>query len=194
MKLIQFLAKHPKKHIVFDFDETLFIISTPWEIWRKEMRVRLAPLDKEIINRYEGKSTVLMINEFVTKYGDKARNIVIPYMEYFETRYARISKRNIEILSFIKKTFPKYTFHIWSSNMGNTIEKVLKQHGVHRYFKKIVGRDRVILTKPHPEGFKHIFDPQKHKLSDFIFVGDSVFDEMAATSCKIDYLKIQLKK
>lgn len=194
MKLTHYLTKHPKKHIIFDFDETLFILESPWETWRKEIRIRLRPLDKNLVAQYEGKSTVLLINDFVAKYGRKARNVVIPYMEQFEEKYTSIAKYNEEILSFIRITFPKYSFHIWSSNMGKTIKDVLKNHSLDKYFTEIVGRDRVLLTKPHPEGFKFIYKPTKHKLTDFLFVGDSIFDQTAAQSCGIDYLKIKLEK
>lgn len=190
-KLTEYLKRREKKHIIVDFDETLGLIHASWDIWRKELRARLKRIDEELIAKYESGSTILLLNDFVARYGKQARNIILPYIAYYESNFIEKIALNNELIYFIKNSYSRYYFYIWSSNMGNTIRKFLKANQLSQLFKKIVSRDKVMLTKPHPEGFSYIFNPDKHQHKDFLLVGDSLFDEMAARSVGVDYYKVK---
>ena len=144
-----------------------------------------------MIAKYENGSTILLLNDFVTRYGSRARNIILPCIDYYESNFIEKISINDELVYFIKETHSQYNFYIWSSNMGNTIRKFLKANRLSQLFKKIVSRDKVMFTKPYPEGFSHIFCSDKHKHKDFLLVGDSLFDEMAARSVGIDFYKLK---
>lgn len=190
-KLTEYLKRREKKHIIVDFDETLGLIHASWDIWKKELRARLKRIDEELIAKYENGSTILLLNDFVARYGSRARNIILPYIAYYESNFIEKITLNDEFVYFIKDAYLRYDFYIWSSNTGNTIRKFLKANRLTQLFKKIVSRDKVMLTKPHPEGFSHIFNKDKHKHKDFLLVGDSLFDEMAARTIGIDYFKLK---
>mgnify|MGYP000097042466 CR=1 FL=1 len=60
-----------------------------------------------------------------------------------------------------------------------------------KYFKKVVVREDVKYTKPHPDGFYLIFDKGIYKKRDYLLVGDSDRDPEAAKAAGIDFFLVK---
>lgn len=194
MKLLEeYLREHPKRFLIFDFDETLCTLHLPWEIFYRELPPKLTTLDAEFIQKKQYRRMTDLINHMVNQHGEKAIRIIHPYCEQFEMNYLRHLSVNHELLHFIRKHVGQYTYFVWSSNMTTTIKTHLINQGVYHYFSDVITRDRVRLTKPFTDGFTHIYRPEISTRSEYLMIGDSDYDAHAAQGSGIDYLKIKLE-
>jgi len=192
MTLQEYLAGCPKKQLIFDFDETLVHLILPWKEFKIKLQSVLEKLDPNIIIDVQ-KNMVLSANEFVKRNGDKGRKIILNLFGEFESSQLKFYPQNIDLFDFIKNNNSKYSFYIWSSNMTATIRQVLQKFAYIKFFKKIIGRDSVIFTKPESEGFYKIYDPKTQHKKDYLLIGDSNHDKNASQKAGIDYFKIQFK-
>ena len=188
MTLQEYLASCPKKQLIFDFDETLVHLILPWKEFKIKLQSVLGKLDPNITIDIQ-KNMVLYANEFVKRNGDKGRKTVLKLFEEFELTQLQTYPQSKDLFNFIKSNNAKYSFYIWSSNMTATIKQVLQKIDYKNFFKKIIGRDSVIFTKPEPEGFYKIFDPKTQHKKDYLLIGDSDHDKNASQKAGIDYFK-----
>lgn len=193
MDLSLYLKESPKKRIIFDFDETLFTLHLPWNVFSEKVRQKLSEVNSDLVAEYtkNGKTNDLM-NKAIKLHGQRARDIIMSWGVQFERDYIEKISINSKLIEFIENEVNNFEFYIWSSNMFSTISRVLKKYKLNNHFQKVIARDAVDLSKPYPDGFFKIFNPNIHKRSDFLFVGDSEFDKQAADSAGIDYFKIKM--
>lgn len=194
MTLEQYLEKHRKKHLIFDFDETLFTLLLPWEIYLEELHNKIMDFDPNLRGFSHGKVLNAVENEAVRRWGEPMVKLRREYSEYFEKKFYKGVVEHKNITDFLKKKWKKYDCYIWTSNMRSTIEPILVEHDMLKFFKKLVTRSEVELTKPEPEGFYMIFDEKHHKKEDFLMIGDSLNDEGAAKNAGIDFFLVKEKK
>lgn len=83
-----------------------------------------------------------------------------------------------------------YEIFLWSSNTYEVIEKVLREHGLLKKFKKFMTRSNLKFLKPNIEAFDAIYDPKISK-KNYLFIGDSLSDEIAAKNCGIEFFKVE---
>lgn len=191
MKLDRYLNQNNKKHVIFDFDETLFTLHLPWQDFKKEMVLRLMQLDPALSLENQNDLLTPLMNVALQKYGKIAKEIINGYSEYFESEHLQNISVNEEMLNFIREYYKNYDFYIWSSNTYKTVHAVLENHALVPFFKKIITQDRVMMLKPYPDGFNHIFDEKTQKKEEFILIGDSSFDIEASKNAGIDFLHIK---
>lgn len=191
--LTTYLRKHPKKHLIFDFDQTLFHLHLPWKKFIDFFLKELAEFRPLVTSKdYDQSSAV--INHAVQKYGNRIREKYLPWIAKFELEeQQREPTENTELMAFIEEYRDKYDYSIWSSNMSSTILPILKQRGIDRLFKPVASRDAVILTKPYPDGFAVIKKATKLLPKDYLFIGDSRNDAYAAAAAGIDHIKVKLQ-
>lgn len=191
MTLDNYLKVFKKTHLIFDFDETLLELVLPWEDAIKGIKNELIALDKEMYKSYYEKgvsSLSLLQNQYVSRFGKKALNIIIKNEIEFETRNLKGVIPNKKLLEFIKN-LPSHKLFIWSSNARPTIEKLLKSYGIFDKFEKIISREDVELLKPEIDGFKLLYDAKIPKKK-YLFIGNSDFDKLAAEKVGIDFYLI----
>lgn len=179
-----YIIRHNKTHLIFDFDETIAMLIIPWEEWFKDVAGVIAKKAPEI----SGKTYAQAHNEYVEKHGDKALEHIRKLNEIFETKNLKGVDVNTEIISFIKNN-RQYKYFIWSSNSRKTIKSALKKLGILDRFEKIITRSETQFIKPHPDGFKFI-EEENIPRSSYLFIGDSSYDEQAAKTIGIDFYKI----
>lgn len=187
MTLRDYLNSNPNKtYLIFDFDETIFKLLIPWEECLIYVRKQLVSLDKSIYERYISEKIDLnhLQNEYISKFGKKAWDLIYQNNLKFETEYYAGVEINQDIVDFISSS-NKYEMFIWSANTEKIIEKVLRKYKLFNKFKKIIGRDSVNLLKPNPEGFNKIYDSSIAK-EKYVFIGDSSNDKLAAENVGID--------
>ncbi len=188
MNFQDYLAKHPKKYLIFDFDHTIYSLILPWEVYLKEMPQRMLEVAPQLAGREaEFKSVNKMENEAVRLVADAAVKARHAYSAEFESEYYQGVEPHQDIINFITDNRDNYTFFLWTSNMRSTVEPILKEKGMFDIFETLVTKSDVRLTKPYPEGFSLIFNPDKHDKKDFLLIGDSHNDEGAAKAVGIDF-------
>ena len=77
---------------------------------------------------------------------------------------------------------------LWTSNVQATARYVLEDVGLISAFSAMATRDSVAYIKPHPEGWRHLYDGAP--LNEYLFVGDSINDQQAAAAVGIDYFNV----
>lgn len=196
MILENYLQKHPKKHIIFDLDETLLTLKIDWSNFRRDLWKKVGLLDKKLVKQVPNRSGMgfVLYNQTIIKHGKKGRKLVLSFCEKYELDNLKGVIKNKNLINFIKTHNLKHDFYIWTSNNRKTVDLVLKQAKLSSYFKKIITKEEVKLLKPYPDGFYLIFDKEKQKRKDYLFVGDSNNDKNAAQNAGIDFLKIKSDK
>lgn len=182
--LADYLHSHPKKHLIFDFDETLFTLHLPWHRYYAELARRLHELDLDFPQE---KSVTKLENGMTKKWGEKAAKIRWEYSRRFEKDNLRGVSELSDLTNFIRDNHNRYSFFLWTSNMRSTVEPILQKNGLLSYFSKLVTKGDVLLMKPDPEGFGLLFDSKVHKKTDFLMIGNSKNDQRAAQAAGIDY-------
>ena len=186
MKLEEYLALYPKKHIIFDLDRTLAHLLIDWMAFGDIFSVVATfdkPLSKETIPFHE------LANRAIQKHGEMAQKAICEFNETYELSHYGGYTPNDELLTFIRKNQKTYPFYLWTSNARKTIQDFLQKESFITTFKTIVTREDVYFIKPNGEGFKKIYIPGT-ELSDYLMVGDSVVDEGGAKDAGIDFFKI----
>ncbi len=75
-----------------------------------------------------------------------------------------------------------------ATNRSDTMDRVLKEHGLEDAFDMVVTSLDVVHPKPHPESLIKILDHFTLKPIEAIYIGDSKLDEMAAMGAKIPFV------
>ena len=97
-----------------------------------------------------------------------------------------------DLKDLLEKIRPKYKTAI-ATNRSDTMQGILVEHGLERYFDFVVCALDVKDPKPHPEALIKIVEHFKIKPSQAIYVGDSVLDEMAAKGAGIPLVSYKNK-
>ncbi len=188
--LEKFLETHPKKHLIFDFDQTLFTLELPWEVYIKELTAKLLELDSTLEGFAAGKSLNDMENEAVRRHRATALEIRRQYSAQFEKQYLTGVVEHTELTNFIRSNKHDYSFYLWTSNMRETVAPILKEQGMDSLFTKVVTKSDVQFTKPEPEGFEMIFESAYQTKQEYLMIGDSVNDAGAAAQAGIEFFKV----
>jgi HAD superfamily hydrolase (TIGR01549 family) len=191
MHLKKHLEAKPKKHLIFDLDETILELLLPWDEWFAGIKAIIVVKDPELWTEYEIKKLNIheTVNEFVKRFGVQSKNEIVAFSEKFEVDRLTGIRPNLELIEFIKENKDNYEMYIWSSNTKAVIQKVLEHVGLTSHFKTIVSRNDVMYVKPNPIGFELVDDGTSH-VTEYLFIGDSINDEGAAREMGIEFFKV----
>lgn len=194
MTLEEYLQNNSKTHLIFDFDETLCKLILPWEHWEDRIRDKLIKLDNLIYENYKREKISFneMVNQYVLKFGKRAKQLIIDNSVFFETNLLKEIKPNKELLEFVRNSI-NYKLFIWSSNTRLVIEKALNEFGIKNKFGKIVTEQDVNLIKPDAEGFKNIYDSSVSK-EKYLLVGNGAEDKRAAEKMGVEFFLVDYFK
>lgn len=191
MTLREYLDVHHKQHLIFDFDETLFTLRLPWEVYINTLTQKLLDLDASLQKFTHAKTLNDLENEAVRRHGEQARKLRIEYSGEFEREFLKEVDEHSVYTSFVAENYQKYNCYVWTSNVRATIEPILREHDLLKCFKKLVTKSDLSFTKPDPEGFYQIFNPMFEKKEDFLMIGDSQNDMHAAANAGIDFYSVK---
>jgi phosphoglycolate phosphatase-like HAD superfamily hydrolase len=186
--LPDYLASHPKKHLIFDFDETLFTLDLPWGTYREVMKRRLWELDPTLP---DDPSITAFENTAVRELGEAAARVRWGYSLEFEREYLQGVLEHHELTDFLRYHADTYHYYLWTSNMRATVEPILAEAGLLKLFTSLITKGSVMLTKPEPEGFEKIFKPDQHQREEFLMIGNSSLDRAAAVAAGIDFFLVK---
>lgn len=183
-----------KKYLILDFDGMIF--SLDWthgedlDVYRRRIRNMVAEIDEDLVKNFNPKErSYRLTDQLIEKHGESAKKRVIEFYREKEMTLIDTAKIHSDTIKFIKKNKRNFEFFIWSNNHSDVIRELLGRAGIQDAFTKIIGRDQFDISKPNPKGFEKIYEPEKHKLKDFIMIGDDlVSDKGAADAVGIDFL------
>lgn len=191
MTIQQRLQKHPKTHLIFDFDETLFWLVFNWDKFSEMMRKRLVPLDRDLYRQFEIEKRSLSgtLNAYIERYGVEAKQIITSISMEFERKYLEKAVPNPELIDFVREHKDTYRMYIWTSNTSKVVERVLKEYKLKDVFKKIASQREITFLKPFPDGFIYLREKDV-SLSRYLMIGNSQADEKAAKEVGIEYFHV----
>ena len=200
MQLSNYLAKNPKKYLIFDFDETLFKLHLPWDIFRKKLHRFFVKIDPRLYEKlHQRMSSFSMTNHFIKKHGVVVLQKNLRMSGEFESKLLTGVSTNPKLINWVKNNADQYELFIWSSNIKTTIEKILAEHELSGVFEQVVAKDSVNFFKPDPDGFAQILakaqeTDEQAQLDEFLMIGDSAADEGAAKAVGIDFFLVDFFK
>ena len=196
MKVLSaFLEKHPKKHIIFDFDETLYWLHCDRSYYKHDMRTKLSEINPELYATYEWWRTNDMCNAFIQRYWSELRDEMLSIVQKTEAPNISSIDRNPELLALLDDLKDRLSFHIWSSNLVSTFEPVMKKEWIRSYFTTLMWRDTVELTKWYADGFYKIYEQHGWKRWDYLMVGNSLeHDKVWSERAGIDFVHVDPSK
>ena len=193
MKLADYLVTHPKKHLIFDFDDTIFRMGKWGQPAWKGMLDIVAAYDANLHQQFEDtpRSIYKLSNQAIMTYGNEVKEKVIAWINEFESALHDTEARNDELIDFIRSHHEQYSYAIWSQNSEAMIAHVLDKHDLLTYFSIIVGRESMDLAKPYTDGFHRIYDSINQQRKDYLMIWDSETDRQAAYNAGIDFFSIE---
>jgi phosphoglycolate phosphatase len=189
MRLADYIARHHKTHLVFDFDATLVLLNVDWLELAQAMREDVLKLDAALWQQHEETRRLTpLFSSLVEQHGDKGLELLLHHVPRFELQHRLDYTKNDALLQEVAEFRAEYHLFIWSANSRELIEDILAQMGMSDWFDRIVGRNDVRRVKPSPEGFVLLRDPAV-PLRQYLLIGDSSYDESAAQAAGIDFYK-----
>lgn len=193
-KLKNYLKENPKKHLIFDYDDTLYHLELPWAEYKEKIHELMIEYDKKLVDKYDDIWEGGLVNQVIAKHGKEVRDKVMGISNEFEVSRLKSLSVHQELVDFIKENKNKYTFHLWTTNMAASIHPLLEKTEIKDLFDKIVTKTDVDLIKDSPDGFFKIFDPENYSRNDYLMVGNSAHDEGAAWNARIDFFHVDAGK
>lgn len=186
-EFIKFLKDKGKKHIIFDFDETLCTLLIDWSNWVTEMEQLFISYGLGLDPKETGYAPAQ--NYCIEKFGDEARDRIIGINLKNEKEFCSGYDLHPMTGQLLRTAREHAELYVWTSNDQETVLPIIEKLDFSKYFKKIVTRNDVRFIKPHPDGFRLIHDSQKPR-SEYLLIGDSKADSGAAANAGIDFLYI----
>lgn len=189
--LTDYLQSNPKKHLIFDFDETICYIHPDWAKRKQLIHHYLLSFDPDIYENIDiAKSGAIWLasTEAIKKYGTNVRQTILQISREVESSKISPSEKHQSLIDFIAEHSCRYAMHIWSSNMTETFIPYLEKYNIIDCFATLVGQDTIELIKEYPDGFYYIHNMHGGEKKDYLMIGNSKSrDGCAAAAAGIDY-------
>lgn len=101
--------------------------------------------------------------------------------------FLKYMKMEPDLVEFLDTVQQSYRLAI-STNRSNTMIPLLQEHGLEKYFEKVVTALTAKRPKPAPDGLLEILDHFSCLPENAIFIGDSIYDEQQASACGVDLI------
>jgi len=176
------------KLVIFDFDSTIVKLDVPWERLRGESLELGKSYDIEI----DSSLHMMDVANILSKHPDTREAVQMAFRRY-ESRC--IEGKSYDVLPGMPDLIKElkaagYSLAVASGNCVPTIETILSRLDLIDAFELIYGRESVENNKPAPDQLLRIMEKLGAEKKDAIFVGDSIYDELAAKSAGIAFFNI----
>lgn len=175
-----------KKNLIFDFDKTIAQMEIDWSDWHQGVSKIYSKYDKSHGYR-KGLDPHVYYNTLVDKHGDELVADIRIFVSKYEQEYNTGFTPYPELIEFITNNNSNDLF-VFSSNSRSTVLSGLRDLEILDAFKQLITRDEVMKLKPDTEGF-NLLKYFREKKDDYLMIGDSSSDELAAKTAGIDFLK-----
>ncbi len=176
------------KAIIFDVDNTLIdagdISAKAYLSTAKELGLRLVSAKK--IKSFFGIPSHIIIKKLWPKTDIK---------EFQEIKHKKILSKKVKQIpgakGIVASLYGKYTLGLLSSKTRALMYPHLKQINLStKYFKFIYSADDVKFHKPDPKVFSNAKSKLKLKDQEILYVGDSIYDFIAAKKAKLNFTAV----
>ncbi|HAU98743.1 MAG: HAD-superfamily hydrolase, subfamily IA, variant 1 [Microgenomates group bacterium GW2011_GWF2_45_18] len=176
------------KYLIFDFDQTIAKLDMDWSGWAHGIATILRSFASDGEQIDEKNVNYIVQAKFIQKYGTNLADELKKFESEYQYAHYRGVIPNADVISIIHSSpVPKF---IWTSNPKNVIDRVLAELHLSNEFQKIATRDDVVFTKPNPEGFQLLSTNLSQAPTDWLMIGDSIFDQEAAKNAGIGFVRI----
>lgn len=192
MELEKYLQNSDKTHLIFDLDRTVARLEIDWSTFRRELFDTVGKIDRPLMESvpFEHGRGNELINKAVKKHGSVMKQALIAFTEEYETSHYHGYTANPDLVRFLRDNASGFSVFLWTNNCRRVADKVVSAEGIARAFTKVVAFEDVDCVKPEPDGFLRIRD-NKTPRENYLFVGDSIFDETASAAAGLDFFKTE---
>jgi phosphoglycolate phosphatase-like HAD superfamily hydrolase len=184
----KYIIDNDKKHIIFDFDETLCTLLIDWTPWRKKLDELFVTSDLTPKNEPDFNYADI-VNRYIEKYGKAGRDEIVALNYRIEEDYYSGYELSPIALPLLESAEKFAQLYLWTSNDRRTVVPILRELEIVDKFQKIVTRNDVDYVKPKAAGFALIHDGRSAR-SRYLLIGDSRSDSGAAIDASIDFINI----
>ena len=179
------------QNIIFDFDGTLAdskncsVVAT-----RKAFEdLKLNIPSVEMIEHYMGIPIEISFKEMAERELDEDEFELL--LQTFRKHYKESENTLLEVFPNIPKMLKelvedKRLLFVVSSKKTDVLQRNLESLEILKFFRDVIGSDKVLHYKPHPDGLLKIIDLYQLKKSDTVMIGDAIFDLQMAKAAGID--------
>lgn len=181
-----------KQDIIFDLDETITSLLIDWSDFKQGVILMLNkhfPDVDKVIDR--NLREIDVANQVIEAYGKVAKDLINRFAQQYEKDYYLGHQVNSQLLKFINSNQDQYNLYLWTNNQRPLTDIVLEDLGILNLFKKTVSATDTLFYKPHIEGFNLIWADSSKNIENFIMIGDSKFDRLAAENAQIDFINVR---
>lgn len=180
--------------IIFDFDYTLAdatygIVSSFNHAFS---RLEIPECDCESIKRTVGLS---LDEAFMQLTGNKDKILINSFRNFFREKADEVMSKNTMLFKDTVSTLQRLKSDEINTGIVTTkyhyrIDETLSIHGISDLVDVIVGGEDVKVPKPSPEGLLLVIDSLKVKMSDVLYIGDSLVDAKTALAANVDFAAV----
>lgn len=177
------------RHWIFDLDGTLI---NSYPLYREILEQVSREFGIELSRQAWEDLPHLILPKFLEKYFPE---------KSFRSAFDRVVELNLSRQSEIQAYagIQEVVEHLHSSDRTlsictarelKTAKGILYETGLHRYFPRLVSRDCVVNTKPHPEGIHRLMAQAQSEAHDTLMIGDHFMDIQAAKAAGVTAVSV----
>jgi len=174
------------KHIIWDFDGTLFDTYPVMGRLFKELLAEEGieePLDE--ILKHMKVSMTFAIQYYEEKY-HITQKLIDQYHQRRKEREFNLSKPYPGIEEICRFIYESGRRNYLYTHRGSSSIALLKEHGLHDYFSDFITSKQGFARKPSPEAIHYLIDQHNMVHSEAIMIGDRDIDILSAKNASID--------
>lgn len=178
------------KNIIFDFDGTLAnskqcsIVATQKAF--KDLKLNIPSV--EIIEHYMGIPIEVSFKKMAGR--DLSEDLFVRLLQTFRSHYKGLENTLLEVFPYIPEILKQMVdgeklLFVVSSKKTDVLKRNLESLGINKFFKDIIGSDKVSHYKPHPDGILKIIDLYELNKAETVMIGDAIFDLQMAKAAGV---------
>jgi HAD superfamily hydrolase (TIGR01549 family) len=174
--------------VIFDLDGTIAKLHVDWELMKLDIK-RYLHSNYNVVKAPKNLNEDL--DDTLEKLGKEAESGVNRIIEEHELRNMEEVEAIKDTITLIKKFKDNgKKLVVFSTNMRRTVETVLSNLGLDKYFDFIVAREDVKRHKPNPEGLSKIINHLRVSKSRVLYIGNDWKDTKVGKSIGVKVIKI----
>jgi HAD superfamily hydrolase (TIGR01509 family) len=180
------------KAIIFDMDGVLV---NSYDAWFSIFNKALKHFENKAISDDEFSTKVWAknFNETARVYFQAPREDILAYFDKYQDDFNEAITLFGDVKSTLERLKKKGIQLCVATNTHTTLaQEMLAEMGILDFFDYIVGGDKVANGKPEPDMLLKLIKDLKLKKDDVWFIGDTIWDKIAAEKANITFIGLKL--
>lgn len=184
------------KAIFFDFDGVIVNSrKATIEYFQETMRHFKLPVPKnEDFTKLLGLKTIDIVKNLLPNLSEEEISPIYQYSKKMSLEYVPKIKLIPQAHQVLTHLNNQYLLALITSRGKKTVQILLKQYDLSKYFQVVIDREDVNRHKPHPEGICNAMEKLGINLGEVIFIGDAKEDIQAAHNAQIPCVLVSSDK